>query len=98
MKKQPQAAGAAAGKQREQFLAFVWVGAVELDLSRKSNDSHLIMHMAGQIPSEYIPENVMKAAKLFLAFCSAGLQGCAPLSGGSENDFLKVIWLYQSRN
>jgi hypothetical protein len=28
------------------------------------------MHIAGQIPEEQIPDNVMNAAKVFLAFCN----------------------------
>jgi hypothetical protein len=56
--------------KREQFLAFVWVGALAQDFTRNSNDTPLIMHMAGQIPSEGIPDNVMNAAKVFLAFCN----------------------------
>ena len=56
--------------KKEQFLAFVLVGAMAQDVSTKSNDCPLIMHMAGQIPEERIPDNVMNAAKVFLAFCN----------------------------
>ena len=56
--------------KREQFLAFVWVGALAQDFGRKSNDTPLIMHIASQIPPEQIPDNVMNAAKVFLAFCN----------------------------
>jgi hypothetical protein len=55
---------------REQFLAFVWAGALAQDFTGKSNDTSLIMHIASEIPEEQIPENAMNAAKVFLAFCS----------------------------
>jgi hypothetical protein len=56
--------------KREQFLAFVWVGALARDFTGKSSDTSLIMHIASRIPEEQIPENVMNAAKVFLAFCN----------------------------
>jgi len=56
--------------KREQFLAFVWVGALAQDLGGKTNDTALIMHIASQIPEDRIPDNVMNAAKVFLAFCN----------------------------
>ncbi len=56
--------------KREQFLAFVWVGALAQDFSRKTNDSALIMHIASRIPEDNIPDNVMNAAKVFLAYCN----------------------------
>jgi hypothetical protein len=55
--------------KKEQFLAFVMVGALAQDGFRKSKDCQLVMHIAGQIPEENIPDNVMNAAKVFLAFC-----------------------------
>jgi hypothetical protein len=56
--------------KREQFLAFVWVGVVAQDFSRKTNDATLIMHLASSIPEDHIPDNVMNAAKVFLAYCN----------------------------
>ena len=56
--------------KREQFLAFVWVGALAQDFNGKTNDTSLIMHIASQIPEGRIPDNVMNAAKVFLAFCN----------------------------
>jgi hypothetical protein len=56
--------------KREQFLAFVWVGALAQDFSRKTNDTTLILHIASRIPEDHIPDNVMNAAKVFLAYCS----------------------------
>jgi hypothetical protein len=56
--------------KREQFLAFVWVGALAQDFSRKTNDTALVMHMASKIPEDHIPDNVMNAAKVFLAYCN----------------------------
>jgi hypothetical protein len=56
--------------KREQFLTFVWFGAVGQDTKCNTNDALLIMHIASQIPEENIPDNVMNAAKVFLAFCN----------------------------
>src|ERR1017187_619836 len=56
--------------KKEQFMAFILVGAAARDISAETNDAQLILHMAGQIPADAIPENVMNAAKVFLAFCS----------------------------
>jgi hypothetical protein len=56
--------------KKEQFLAFVLVGATAQDISTGNNDCSLIMHMAGQIPEDQIPDNVFNAAKVFLAFCN----------------------------
>lgn len=52
--------------KKEQFLAFVFVGA----LAQDGKDVALILHIASQIPEEHIPDNVMNAAKVFLAFCN----------------------------
>jgi hypothetical protein len=56
--------------KKEQFLAFVWVGALAQDFSRKTHDTPLIMHIASRIPEDHIPDNVMNAAKVFLAYCN----------------------------
>ena len=56
--------------KKEQFLAFVWVGALAQDVSRETNETALIMHIASRIPEEHIPDNVMNAAKVFLAYCN----------------------------
>jgi hypothetical protein len=56
--------------KKEQFLAFVWVGALAEDFSRKTNDTALIMHIASSFPEDGIPDNVMNAAKVFLAYCN----------------------------
>jgi hypothetical protein len=56
--------------KKEQFLAFVRVGALAQDIRDGCNDCPQIMHVAGQIPENKIPDNVMNAAKVFLAFCS----------------------------
>jgi hypothetical protein len=56
--------------KKEQFLAFVWVGALAQDFSRKTSDTALIMHIASRIPDENIPDNAMNAAKVFLAYCN----------------------------
>jgi hypothetical protein len=56
--------------KREQFLAVVCVGALAQDFNGKSNDTSLIMHIASQIPEDRIPDDVINAAKVFLAFCN----------------------------
>lgn|GEM_PF-2447098 len=56
--------------KKEQFLAFVLVGALAQDVSTASHDCPLIMHIATQIPEDRIPENLINAAKVFLAFCN----------------------------
>ena len=56
--------------KKEEFLAFVLAGATAQDGSTGSNDCPLIMHIASQIQEERIPDNVMNAAKVFLAFCN----------------------------
>jgi hypothetical protein len=55
--------------KKEQFMAFVLVGAVARDMNAETNDYQLIMHIASQIPEDAIPANIMNAAKVFLAFC-----------------------------
>jgi hypothetical protein len=56
--------------KKEQFMAFVWVGALAQDFSHKTNDAALIVHIANGIPEDHIPDNVMNAAKVFLAYCN----------------------------
>jgi hypothetical protein len=56
--------------KKEQFLAFVLVGALAQDFSRKTHDTALIMHVASRIPADHIPDNAMNAAKVFLAYCN----------------------------
>lgn len=51
-------------------MAFVLVGATARDIHADSNDAQLILQMAAQIPDEAIPDNVMNAAKVYLAYCS----------------------------
>lgn len=56
--------------KKEQFMAFVWVGALAQDFSHKTNDTPLIVQIASSIPEDHIPDNVMNAAKVFLAYCN----------------------------
>jgi len=51
-------------------MAFILVGATARDINGETNDAQLILQMASQIPEEAIPDNIMNAAKVFLAFCS----------------------------
>jgi hypothetical protein len=56
--------------KKEQFMAFILVGATARDITEESNDSQLILHMAERIPCDAIPINVMNAAKVYLEYCS----------------------------
>jgi hypothetical protein len=56
--------------KKEQFLAFVLVGALAQDTVMNSNDLPLMMRLAAAIPEECIPDNSMNAAKVFLAYCN----------------------------
>ena len=56
--------------KKEQFLAFILVGVLAQDLALRSDDTPLVMHMAGQIPEERIPDDITGAAHTFLAFCN----------------------------
>jgi hypothetical protein len=56
--------------KKEQFMAFVLVGAIARDIRAETTDSQLVTHIASQIPEEAIPANIMNAAKVFLAFCN----------------------------
>jgi len=56
--------------KKEQFLAFILVGATARDINAETNDAQLILHLASQIPNEAIPVNPMNAAKVFLAYCN----------------------------
>ncbi|HZM03395.1 MAG TPA: hypothetical protein VFC44_10240 [Candidatus Saccharimonadales bacterium] len=55
--------------KKQQFLGFVLAGAVAQEAGEKTSDTELIMEIAGQIPEERIPANIMNAARVFLAFC-----------------------------
>lgn len=56
--------------KKEQFLAFILVGAAARDASASTNDAQLILRLANQIRCEVIPVNVMNAAKVYLAYCN----------------------------
>jgi hypothetical protein len=56
--------------KKEQFLAFVMVGALAQDYAMQTNDLPLMMRMAAAIAEDHIPENPTNAAKVFLAFCN----------------------------
>ncbi len=56
--------------KREQFLAFVFLGALAEDLRSDTANAQLIAQMAVQIPEVHIPQCPANAAKVFLAYCS----------------------------
>jgi hypothetical protein len=56
--------------KKEQFMAFIIVGATARDIHAETSDSALILSMAERIPGEAIPVNVMNAAKVYLAYCT----------------------------
>jgi hypothetical protein len=55
--------------RKEQFLAFVFFGALAEDLRNDTADAQLIAQMATAIPEDRIPYCPANAAKVFLAFC-----------------------------
>ena len=56
--------------RKEQFLAFVYIGALAEDLHADTTNAQLIAQMAAAIPEESIPDCPTNAAKVFLAYCS----------------------------
>ncbi len=76
--------------KKEQFLAFVLVGATAQDISTDNNDCPLILRLASQIPEERIPDNVTNAAKVFLAFCNGVCKRPAWVDGGGEGGGLRA--------
>lgn len=56
--------------KKEQFLAFVFLGALAEDLRSDSANAQLIAQMAVAIPDQKIPDCPANAAKVFLAYCS----------------------------
>jgi hypothetical protein len=56
--------------KKEQFLAFVFWGALAEDLRNDTTNAQLIAQMALEIPEASIPECPANAAKVFLAYCS----------------------------
>ncbi len=56
--------------RKEQFLTFVFFGALAGDLRAEANRAQLIAQMATAIPEERIPDSPANAAKVFLAFCA----------------------------
>ncbi len=55
--------------KKDQFMAFILVGAIARDINSETSDHQLVLHIASQIPEDAIPDNIMNAAKVFLAFC-----------------------------
>ena len=56
--------------KKEQFLAFVFFGALAEDIRSDTADAQLIAQMAVEIPEDKIPHCPANAAKVFLAYCS----------------------------
>ena len=57
--------------KKEQFLAFVLVGALAQDYATNSNDLPLMMRVAASIPESGIPDNPMERPRLFWPFATA---------------------------
>jgi hypothetical protein len=55
--------------RKEQFLAFVFFGALAEDIRSRTSNAQLIAHLAMAIPEEKIPHCPANAAKVFLAYC-----------------------------
>ena len=56
--------------RKEQFLTFVFFGALAEDLRSETNRAQLIAQIATAIPDDQIPDSPANAAKVFLAFCA----------------------------
>ena len=56
--------------KKDQFIAFVYVGALNEDLRCNTANAQLIAQMAAGIPEHKIPHCPFNAAKAFLAYCS----------------------------
>jgi len=56
--------------RKEQFLTFVFFGALAEDLRNDTTHAQLIAQLACEIPEEKIPHCPANAAKVFLAYCS----------------------------
>jgi hypothetical protein len=56
--------------RKEQFLTFVFFGALAEDLRSDTSQAQAIAQLAMQIPDENIPHCPANAAKVFLAYCS----------------------------
>jgi len=56
--------------KKEQFLTFVFCGALAEDMRSDTADAQLIAQMAVAIPESNIPHCPANAAKVFLAYCS----------------------------
>ncbi len=56
--------------KREQFLTFVFCGALAQDMTNETSDAQMIAQIAAAIPEEQIPECAQNAAKIFLAYCN----------------------------
>ena len=58
--------------KKKLFLNYVAVEADTQNTTRLSGDTDksLVLHVAGMIPEDRIPHNVLNAAKVFLAFCN----------------------------
>lgn len=56
--------------KKDQFLAFVSLGALAEDLRCDTANAQLIAQMATAIPEHKIPHCPANAAKAFLAYCS----------------------------
>jgi hypothetical protein len=54
---------------KEQFLAFVFFGALAEDLRSDTANAQLIARLATDIPDDKIPHCPANAAKVFLAYC-----------------------------
>jgi len=55
--------------RKEEFLTFVFFGALAEDLRSDTTQAQAIAQLAMQIPDEKIPHCPANAAKVFLAYC-----------------------------
>jgi hypothetical protein len=56
--------------KKEEFLVYVFTGAVANDLLEDSTNAQLVARLAMDIPEQNLPDCPANAAKAFLAYCS----------------------------
>ena len=56
--------------KKEQFLTFVFCGALSEDIQNDTTNAQLIAQMAMVIQESKIPDSPENAAKVFLAYCN----------------------------
>jgi hypothetical protein len=56
--------------KQEEFLVYVFMGALAEDLRSDSTNAQLVARLAMDIPESNLPDCPANAAKVFLAYCA----------------------------